>query len=354
MNNEFTEQIKAVQGTTYSIITQSLNVEYQYTPDFRKIVIDLFDAVGNGNLDYAHETSKALLQAGCSDLRVCIVYIYSSDLWLTEFGLQELIAILDSWVTEKPTELVGPKLNELFADFFDRHVYWLFKKMLQKIKRMIEKQQEQWRQFLLLFNQESWLMNVNLIRYFALKLDLLLQESQCNAFKVVNELSGVLSAVEINTQPDQCIDHELEQQDENELIPEQEVKIDNGVSNAKEHNIGSSSLSYHLIELQQKLAFFQDLLADSELTKASIVASDIEEILANFDPKLYFPELFKPFVQCRAQFITEFQQAEMLLQSHDSKALFDLYQVDRNAFKALSLDDEVPQYSHGQKPMWED
>jgi hypothetical protein len=90
--------------------------------------------------------------------------------------------------------------------------------------------------------------------------------------------------------------------------------------------------SNHFFELLEKLRAFETLIGRNECGKAAIVAQDIQQIIANFDPRLYFPELFAGFFEGMASRAEELAAFGAQLEAPSWNALAQLYKVDLEAF----------------------
>ena len=90
--------------------------------------------------------------------------------------------------------------------------------------------------------------------------------------------------------------------------------------------------SPQLAELQARIAAFEALIARGDVAKASVIASDVMEVVAHFDPRVYLPRLFGGFF---AQFA---RQAGDVLTWQEKRgsapwAIYDqLYRTDLESF----------------------
>ena len=84
--------------------------------------------------------------------------------------------------------------------------------------------------------------------------------------------------------------------------------------------------------LQAKLRGFQDLVARGELAKAAVVAADVRQTLASFDPIEYFPSLFADYFKILHMVIEDL--APYLDRAGDPSwdALRSYYRADMRAF----------------------
>jgi len=97
--------------------------------------------------------------------------------------------------------------------------------------------------------------------------------------------------------------------------------------------------SYHLKILIDKLAMFEHLVQADKLNLAALVADDINAILTNFDPKVYFPQIFAKFSMLFALNIDELTIKKEQKKSIQWLALKELYKVDLNSF--ANFDGEI-------------
>lgn len=97
--------------------------------------------------------------------------------------------------------------------------------------------------------------------------------------------------------------------------------------------------SYHLKLLISKMQAFERLIEMERFDRAAIVADDINRIIANFDPRLYFPEMFSKYSLLFALNIGELTPFGEYKGSVEWKAMQDLYKVDPDSF--VSTDAQV-------------
>jgi hypothetical protein len=93
--------------------------------------------------------------------------------------------------------------------------------------------------------------------------------------------------------------------------------------------------SYHLRELMHKMSIFERLISDAKYNLAALVADDVMETIAQFDPKLYFPKLFARFFQLMAVHIGEITSYGYDKESVEWQVLRELYRVDPDGFAEL-------------------
>jgi len=76
-----------------------------------------------------------------------------------------------------------------------------------------------------------------------------------------------------------------------------------------------------------------------EFPKAAIVADDIKQIVADFDPRIYFPKMFSRYSLLLALNIGELNASEEHKGSLEWQTMQDLYRVDLDSF--FSFDSEM-------------
>jgi len=90
--------------------------------------------------------------------------------------------------------------------------------------------------------------------------------------------------------------------------------------------------SFHLKLLIRKLEAFDRLISAEKYSSAALIADDINSIIADFDPKVYFPKLFTRFSLRFAANINELFAFEEHKNSVEWQAMQELYKVDLESF----------------------
>jgi hypothetical protein len=101
----------------------------------------------------------------------------------------------------------------------------------------------------------------------------------------------------------------------------------------------SAEGSYHLQLLLKKMEVFSRLIEKEDFPKAAIVADDINQIIADFDPRIYFPKMFSRYSLLRAVNIGELNASEEHKGTLEWQTMQDLYKVDLDSF--FSFDSEM-------------
>ena len=87
-----------------------------------------------------------------------------------------------------------------------------------------------------------------------------------------------------------------------------------------------------LLQFMRKLQAFEQLIESGSLAKAAIVAHDIRQVVANFDPVLYLPNLLSPHFRLLSSNIEQLSPYLEQSASQGWQAIEQLYRVDLDAF----------------------
>jgi len=130
-----------------------------------------------------------------------------------------------------------------------------------------------------------------------------------------------------------------EKEGKNESEPEIE-KTENNIQDldtSKYFKLIINEDSHSLKLLLKKLMIFEKLIDKGELTKAAIVRHDIFKDINEFDPKLYFPNLFKKFLALQAENLHELSSYEMEEGNPEWTILEEYYKVDMEGFLDIKV-----------------
>ena len=145
---------------------------------------------------------------------------------------------------------------------------------------------------------------------------------------------------EVEEEPEER--EEVEVEDEIEGTPREEKKSGFLAAAASLIDDGegvSIEGSYHLKLLIRKLEAFERLISAEKYSSAALIADDINSIIADFDPKVYFPKLFTRFSLQFAANINELFAFEEHKNSVEWQAMQELYKVDLESF--VNFDSEA-------------
>ena len=328
-----------MQDDLYELICQSLNITYQYPEHFQTEVINpLFDTIAKGELTSANEQCTELLNAGCTDIRVIVLIIYSSQVWLSKDGMVKLFPLSRVLLETYQAQLLPPEMAEqsdLLDEICDQYFGWLLRKISRKMKFLAQQQKQEWLVWLSELNAEA----VTEIKTHLAEFEHVLSEkfvlTQQQSLNALKHLMGQIAEIDITPFQEFSLAND-EAVEEPEIATLANTTAD--VLPALANTTNTADMSAPLQQLHQKLACFQTLVEKQDYIKASIVAEDITQTVDNFDPRRFFPALFKPFLH------TQIKHWEAL-QTHQHQTIqpyLDLYHLDLNAFMALELTPDEP------------
>ncbi len=139
---------------------------------------------------------------------------------------------------------------------------------------------------------------------------------------IVKWLENLKSVVETEASP------VLEEEPESELPPQETLKALPPQAAAKE----APEFSEPMMLLIKKLHAFELLIEKGDFTKAALVSDDINALMKNFDPALFFPKLFSKYYALSATHIDTLAMEWESKSSLKWEALGRLYQTDLSEF----------------------
>lgn len=93
--------------------------------------------------------------------------------------------------------------------------------------------------------------------------------------------------------------------------------------------------SYRLQELIRKMDAFAHLIEGQKYPAAAVVVDDVNEIIGNFDPRIFFPKLFSRYLHLLALNIGELSKLEENKESAEWQVMKAYYQADLDGFVNL-------------------
>lgn len=242
----------------------------------------------------AANLSEAILADGIYDIRLICYFLYGY--WLEEgvVSLFEVIICLnnifiDNW------EAVGPAAKR--EKNFEKSLDWLFKQILKTLQYEEKKNTQLWQQWQAGSSPEALGDILELGETFRSGLNHRLEDTAAAVIGVWSKIEEWLLVLQrIIARPSE---------EPSPIEPEQINDDDSTVDVLPaEHKNTPPGLeiesSYHMELLLKKLSAFERLLEEQKLSRAALLAVDINQTLSNFDPKLYFPKIFETFVRLQA------------------------------------------------------
>jgi len=288
---------------------------------------DITSLVQEGNFADAAKAIDEVFAEDVFDVRLLGYYAYWNFTEGGVAGLGAVFRVLNRCMTENWGAL-GPIKNK------EKHtktaLVFLLKQLLRVVGREEENKGEAWQSWTSAVSSEdveAMLEDVDeLTRATSTMLDDQAGPVVENLGKLRKWLVGFQKVVYTAPEP------------EPEPEPEEETEgaAAAPAANGAAHPAGETvSGSVHLALLVRKLDAFQKLVEAEKLAQAAIVADDVFSTLNNFDPTLYFPDLFAPFVKAFAMNVGRLSDYAEQRESAEWKAMSDLFKVDIDSFVEL-------------------
>jgi hypothetical protein len=255
---------------------------------------DIVTLIHAGQHALAASQCETLLAEGIYDIRLICYFLYGY--WL-EHGLTSLLQLVDSLnnLFQENWLAVGPAGSRKISH--EKSLDWLLRQLLKTIKYEESKNTPLWLQWQAATDAE------------AVKAILLAGAAfRANVNRQLEERAGAV--IDQWSKIEQWL-RSFQQLQQQQPAAEKNVVQSAGLASdaaagtslrpAAAHTAGLEiEVSYHLQQLLKKLAGFERLLAENQLPRAALLASDINQTLQAFDPALYFPQLFASFVRLQA------------------------------------------------------
>lgn len=292
-----------------------------------------FGAIGDHaqarRFDQAAVIFEELVDAEIYDIRLAVFYFYHCIDTHKSQGVLGCVQALNSMLGEN-LEAWGPAPNR--EKVLVKSVTWLWQNIADLVNYHLESAEPTWKlfdirdeellealreEFLKLNNQMSapvWGTCGGLIAIF--------QKTLETEFSFLDEpLAQEETAEQADDQPEVSVS----EQEATEASPKTEL-------NKSSESVVTLKASPQFFQLQNKLAAFEILVKKGQFEKAAVVSNDLMELIKNFDPRQYFPELFAGFF---GELNKSIQQVRPHLENRDPltwDTLEQFYQVDLDGF----------------------
>lgn len=272
----------------------------------------------------AANLSATIIGEGAYDIRLICYLVYGY--WL-EQGLASLLDVINSLnnVISENWEAVGP-VNKREKNF-QNSLGWMFRQLLKKLQYEESKNSPLWQQ---------WQSTVT-----ADELEDILEAGETFQRAISQQLTDdagpVLDLWSKITQWLKALQRLVYRPPEPEPVEAKETAVDatetsNTVATGSKTGGLEIEVSYQMNLLLEKLAAFEQLLEQEKFPRAALVADDINLIVANFDPKLYFPKAFKTFARLNALNFAELSVYSEQRDAPEWQAMQEWYKVDLDSF----------------------
>ncbi len=297
--------------------------------------MDITTLVENGEYLEAATQAERILEEGAYDIRITGFFLYGVFLEQGLGALNVILECLTRLITEN-WEAVGPIKNR------EKHVQtslnWFLRQLAKKLQYEEGKDSDAYQQWVAEVSSDDIQAALEASEELQGALGGALEdqaEPLLDGLSKVNEWLGTFQRlVYREPEPDMEAEEEFEPDAEDESA-EREAPVGAPIADVAVPVEGS----YHLQLLLRKMKAFEGLVEKEEFNKAAIVADDINDIIANFDPRIYFPKIFSRYLLLRALKIADISAFEEYKGSVEWQTMQDLYKVDLDSF--FSLDSEM-------------
>ena len=280
----------------------------------------------DGKYDEAARLSEVILADGIYDIRLICYFLYGY--WL-EQGLASLYEVTDSLnnVIMENWELISPAINR--EKNIEKSLDWIFRQLLKKIQYEENKNTKLWQQWQADFCADEVLQILGSGENFCLGIS---HRFEANSGALIALWSKVEDWLRVFLEQMTPPPEEPEQIEVEEELEDDYTEVDDYPEAVKKTMGLEIESSYHMDLLLKKLAGFERLLQEKKFPRAALVAVDINQTLGNFDPKLYFPQLFEAFVRLQA---LNFEELAGYAEQQDDpqwQVMQDWLQIDVDSF----------------------
>jgi hypothetical protein len=294
-------------------------------------LLDISSLVENGEYEEAAIQAEQILLEGAYDIRITGYFLYG---FFLEQGIGGMPAILGCLANlfEENWEALGPVKNR--EKHAQTSLNWLFRQLLKKFQYEEGKDSDVYQKWIAEVSSEEVQEALDASERLQKALGMALEDMASPLLDGLSKVNDWLKTFQ------KVVYREPEVEEEAETTAEakaREMVAPTSLGFGDEAVIAEGS--YHLQLLLRKMKAFERLIEKEEFNKAAIVADDINDTIANFDPRIYFPKIFSRYSLLRALKIADISAFEEYKGSVEWQTMQDLYKVDLDSF--VSLDSEM-------------
>ncbi len=306
---------------------------------------DIAGMVQQGDFLGAATQAQEIIEDNIYDIRIICYFLYGlfdqdgPSSFVNIFNSLKII-LSDNW------EAVGPLKNRL--KHAKKSIVWLFKQLNKVLENEKKKESAKW---------QDWLVNVSSDEIWdAMEAAKDLQKAIIAVFedsstdildglsKIKAWLDGFYRLVYKEPEPEPEDEAEEPESDDSADFADNAGQPVESTRSApiSDNNIMygniSSSGSYLLQMLLKKMDVFSRLLSENKTAGAALVAEDINGIINDFDPQIYFPDLFADFTRQYALNVDDLLAFKKCHNTALWKSMDKLYRVDMDTFVNLDCE----------------
>ncbi|MDB4991450.1 MAG: hypothetical protein JWN04_6628 [Myxococcaceae bacterium] len=274
--------------------------------------------------------ARALFASGISDVRVAIYYLWGA---IEVRGLAQLGPALEVLSAMIRADFTGFGPVEQRMAYAQRQLPWLLKQIGAELKYHQVKETAQW---------NTWVQERIEVPFAAAdSLARALDGELSVAMPAMVELSSQLRTLQDRLAHQQAALPSSQALEEatNPVAGSPDAKpLDAARAVERPGKLGRVELraTASFFDLLDRMRAFAELLERGDVPRAAIVADDLTRTIENFDPRLYFPELFSEFSRLLNEHIEPLAVAWEERETLAWKVRSQFYQVDLQRFVAGS------------------
>lgn len=283
-----------------------------------------------GQYGPAADQTEELLAEGIFDIRLISIYLLQAFREAGLVGLPDVLAVVDHLLGES-FEAIGPVKKR--EETFDRRVAWLFGELCDTLEYHATKQTPEWAGF-----REG--VTAETLESIAAGMATVTAQIAARGFNHASRgiarfegwLAKHAAALSFTAAPPTVAPASAPSPPSLGGAPAPAP-----VGAAAAGGDGSRRevplvVSYRFVELTRKLSAFEALIQKRQFRKAALVADDLQQLVENFDPRAYFPEVFAGFSALLSENIGQLAEHWDERESIAWKALGQFYQTDLDRF----------------------
>ncbi len=298
---------------------------------------DIASLVENGKYMEAGNQCTEIVEEGIYDIRIIGYYLYAAFLENGLSGLGEIFEIIDGLASEN-MEAVGPVKNK--EKHYQNSLKWFVNQLIKKLEYEEDQKGELWNEWIEEVSAEDVEQIVENLENMQKSLTQGLEDASEPVMESLQNIRNWLSSFHkiVYKEPEP---EKEEEEEAGEPVAGEAAQAGPAGATFSLPGFGQMPVegSFHFQQLLQKLTAFERLIQVRKYPLAALIAEDINDIIAHFDPRIYFPNIFARFSLLYAKNISEMINNSQNKNTVEWQALKKLYEVDLNSF--VNFDDDI-------------
>lgn len=306
---------------------------------------DIITLAHNGDYQGSAAQAQAVFEEDIFDIRTVGFFLYGIYLETDIGALYDIFQTLIRLFQEN-WEAVGPaKKREKHAQ---TSINWLIKQIAKTLQHEEDKTSDNWNRWLKEVTSDDVAQIIEAGDELQKTLESILEDASRplleGLLKIKEWLTNLQQLVYQEPEPEAEVEPETESDEPKSQQPIE--TIDQKVVSPAMIGVDDTVVtgSYHLRILLKKIEVFEQLISEEKFIMAALVAQDINDIVANFDPKVYFPGLFSKYSYLLAMNISKLSSFDGHKKTVEWQAMKELYKVDLNSFITFDTDNIDPEF----------